>query len=185
MYRQMTHVLKILTVQLQISSDMEVVMETRENLNEKDRKRNRSSGDIRSDSQRYNSSFITYELHPGIYTFKDTSEAFFNILQPEYQGPNNVIDIEYSDITMKAKLVVKSGIIAIRFDDKSFFSTDVGFTPGLDYKHYNKYTSQKFVNLASTNKIHLKCDVNDGSVVNGIRQPILYSFILDKPAGYN
>ena len=33
--------------------------------------------------------------------------------------------------------------------------------------------------------MHLKCDVVDGSLVDGIRQPILYSFILDKPAGYN
>ena len=40
------------------------------------------------------------------------------------------------------------------------------------------------MNLSSTNKIHLKCDAIDGSVVNGIRQPILYSFVLDKPAGY-
>ena len=40
------------------------------------------------------------------------------------------------------------------------------------------------MNLYTINKIHLKCDVIDGSVVDGIRQPILYSFILDKPAGY-
>ena len=69
----------------------------------------------------YNSCFITYEISPGIYTFKDVSEALFNILQIEYPGPSNVIDIEYDDITMKTKLVVKSGIIAIRFDKKSFF----------------------------------------------------------------
>ena len=30
----------------------------------------------------------------------------------------------------------------------------------------------------------MKCDVIDGSVVNGDRQPILYSFVLDKPSGY-
>ena len=132
----------------------------------------------------YNSSFITYELDPGIYTFKDISEALFNILQYEYPGPSNVIDIEYDDITMKTKLVVNNGIIAIRFDEKSFFSTVLGFTPGWDYKHYNNYTSQKVVNLGSTNKIHLKCDCIDGSVVNGLRQPILYSFVLDKLPGY-
>ena len=132
----------------------------------------------------YNSSFITYELDPGTYTFKDISEALFNILQSEYTGYNNVIDIEFDDITRKTKLVVRHGIIAIRFDEKSFFSTILGFTPGWDYKHYNKYTSQKVVNLGSTNKIHLKCDCIDGSVVNGLRQPILYSFVLDKLPGY-
>ena len=81
-------------------------------------------------------------------------------------------------------MVVNSGIIAIRFDEKSFFSTILGFTPGWDYKHYNKYISQKIVNLSSTNKIHLKCDCVDGTIQDGIRQPILFSFVLDKPAGY-
>ena len=140
--------------------------------------------DIKLVLDEYNSSFVTYELDLGIYTFKDISEALFNILQFEYPGLRNTIEIEYDDITMKTKMVVRQGIIAIRFDDKSFFSTILGFTPGWDYKHYNKYTSQKVVNLGSTNKRHLKCDVIDGSVVNGIREPILYSFVLDKLPGY-
>ena len=140
--------------------------------------------DIKLVLDEHNSSFITYELDPGIYTFKDISEALFNILQSEYPGPSNVIDIEFDDITRKTKLDVRSGVIATRFDEKSFFNTILGFSPGWDFKHYNKYTSQKLVNLGSTNKIHLKCDVIDGSVVDGIRQPILYRFVLDKLPGY-
>ena len=30
----------------------------------------------------------------------------------------------------------------------------------------------------------MKCDVIDGSVANGLRQSVLYSFILDKKPGY-
>ena len=81
-------------------------------------------------------------------------------------------------------MFLRSGIIAISFDEKSFFSTILGFTPGWDYKHYNKYISQKIVNLSNTNKIHLKCDCIGGSIQDGVRQPILFSFVLDKPAGY-
>ena len=132
----------------------------------------------------YNSRFITCELDPGIYNFKDVSEALFNILQSDCPGDCNVIVIEYDDIKMKTKLDIKAGIIAIRFDENSFFSTILGFTHGWDYKHYNKYNSQKIVNLNNTNKIHLKCDVINASVVNGLRQPILYSFVLDKKPGY-
>ena len=131
-----------------------------------------------------NSSFITYKIEPGIYSFKIISEALLIILQTKYPRPNNVIDTEYDDITMKTKLVVKNGLIAIRFDEKSFFSTILGFTTGWDYKHYNEYTSQKFVNLGNANTIHLKCDVFDASVVNGIREPILYSFVLKKLPRY-
>ena len=140
--------------------------------------------DIKLVLDEYNSSFITYDLEPGIYTFKDISEALFNILQSDCPGDCNAIVIEYDDINMKTKLVVQSGFIAIRFDEKSFFSTILGFTAGWDYKHYNKYISQKLVSLSNTNTIHLKCDVIEGSVVNGLRQPILYSFVLDKKPGY-
>ena len=132
----------------------------------------------------YNSNFITYEISPVIYTFKVNSEVFLSFPQSEYEGYYNAIDIELKNIIMKTKIVVRPDIISIRFDEKSFFSTVLGFTPGSDYKHYNEYISQKIVYLRSTNKIHLKCDVFDGSVVNGLRQPFFFSFVLDKPSGF-
>ena len=30
----------------------------------------------------------------------------------------------------------------------------------------------------------MKCDIIDGRVVNGLRQPIIISFVSDKPSGY-
>ena len=84
--------------------------------------------DIKLVLDEYNSSFITYDLQPGIYTFNVFSEALFNILQLEYPRPSNVIDIQFDNITRKTKLVVENGIIAIRFDGKLFFSTILGFT---------------------------------------------------------
>ena len=95
--------------------------------------------DIRLVLDEYNSSFIAYELEPGIYTVKDLSESVFNILQPEYEASSNVIVIVFDDITMKTRLVVRPSIIAISIDEESFFSTILGFTSGWDYKHYNEY----------------------------------------------
>ena len=140
--------------------------------------------DIKLVLDEYNSSFITYEITPGIYTFKDISEALFNFLQSEYPRPSNVIDIEYDDITLKIKMIVGVGIIVVKFDEKSFFCNVLGFTSGWDYKHYIEYTSQKILNLGSTNKIHLKCDIINGSVIDAVRQSILYSFVLDKKPGF-
>ena len=37
---------------------------------------------------------------------------------------------------MKTELVVRPGIIATKFDEKSFFNTIPGFQPHWDYKHY-------------------------------------------------
>ena len=79
---------------------------------------------------------------------------------------------------------MRSGFTAISFDEKSFFSTILDFTPHWDYKHYNKSISQKIMNLSTTNKIHLKCKVIDSSVVNRVRELLIISFLLDKPSGY-
>ena len=62
---------------------------------------------------------------------------------------------------------------------KLFFSTILGFNHGWDYKHYNEYISQQIVHLSSTKKTHLKCDVFDEPVMSGLRQQILYNFVLD------
>ena len=43
---------------------------------------------------------------------------------------------------------------------------------------------KKKLNLSAIDKIHLKCDCIDGSVQDGVRQPILFRFTLDKPSGY-
>ena len=69
----------------------------------------------------------------------------------------------------------------------------LGFTSGWDHKHTNalhadssgNYTSEKTSSISTRDKNHFECDVIDSSVVNGLRQPILYSFILDKPPSYN
>ena len=85
---------------------------------------------------------------------------------------------------MKTEMFVRSGIIAKKFDETSCYSSFPGFNPHWDYKHYNEYISQKNIILSTIKKIHFKCDVMDGSVVNGVRQPILFSFVLDIQTGY-
>ena len=59
--------------------------------------------DIKLVLDEYNSSFITYELEPGIYSYREISEAFFYILQSEYPQSNSEILIRLDDITRKTK----------------------------------------------------------------------------------
>ena len=79
------------------------------------------------------------------------------------------------------------------FDKKSFFHTLLKFEPNWDYKPTNAihadspgvYTIDKYIlNLNTIDKIHLKCDCINGSIEDGLRQPILFSFVLDKPSEY-
>ena len=46
------------------------------------------------------------------------------------------------------------------------------------------YKSEKPINNTEIDKVHLKCDCIDGSITNGTREPILYSFALDQPPGH-
>ena len=101
---------------------------------------------------------------------------------------------------MKTKIILKYkggqknfGLGTLRFDKKSFFHTILGFEPYWDYKPTNSYhvaipgvyTSHKIIlNLNRINNIHLKCDCIDGNIQDGIRQPILFSLVLDKPSGF-
>ena len=80
----------------------------------------------------------------------------------------------------------------LSFDEKSFFHTLLKFDPYWDYKPTNAfhaespgvYVIDNVLNLNTIKKFHLKCDVIVGSIQDGVRQPILFSFVLDKPSGY-
>ena len=45
------------------------------------------------------------------------------------------------------------------------------------------YKIEKPNNSTGKNKFHLKCDCITGSIVNGLREPILFIFALVKPPG--
>ena len=146
---------------------------------------------IRLILKQYNEKFITYELDPGNYNIEDIHQAVYSL--DDHKGN---LQIEYDEINKEVKLIVTSyanSFGVLRFDDKSFFHTLLGFDPYWDYKPTNAihadfpgvYTNDKdILNLYTINKIHLKCDVIDGSIQDGVRQPILFSFVLDKPSGY-
>ena len=68
---------------------------------------------------------------------------------------------------MKKKSVVKSGSFAINFDEKLFFGTNLRFNSHWEYKHYDEFFNKKLVYLNITNKIQLKSDVIDGSILRG------------------
>ena len=146
---------------------------------------------IRLILKQYNEKFITYGLDPGNYTIEDLKKAVYPL--GDHEG---TLQIAYDVLDKKVKLILTQfgeTFGTLRFDEKSFFHTLLGFEPYWDYKPTNAfnsngegvYTSDKTIlNLNTINKIHLKCDCIDGSVQDGVRQPIFFSFLLDKPNGY-
>ena len=127
-----------------------------------------------------------YSLNPGIYEVIDLNNTLKYIL------PDNVkVNITIDDIRVKSSLKINQTLI---FTEKSFFYTILGFTQSRSYPlddidgFYQiiagSYKSDKPINITGIDKIHLKCDCIQGSIVNGIREPILYSFALSSPPGH-
>ena len=129
---------------------------------------------------------IGYSLKPGIYEVVDLNNTL------KYISPDNVkVNVTIDDIRLKSNLKTNQTLI---FTEKSFFYTILGFTQSRFYPlddidgFYQliagSYKSDKPINIIGIDKIHLKCDCVNGSVVNGVREPILYSFALSCPPGH-
>ena len=127
-----------------------------------------------------------YSLNPGIYEVVDLNNTLKHIL------PDNVkVNITIDDIRLKSNLKINQTLI---FTERSFFYTILGFTQSRSYpledidSHYQiiagSYKSDNPINITGIDKIHLKCDCIQGSIVNRIREPILYSFALSSPPGH-
>ena len=126
-----------------------------------------------------------YNLDPGIYEVIDLNNTLKYIL------PNNVKVNITIDIRLKTNLKTNQTLL---FTEKSFFYTILGFTQSRSYPlddidgFYQliagSYKSDRPINITGIDKIHLKCDCIQGSIVNGIREPILYSFASSAPPGH-
>ena len=101
------------------------------------------------------------------------------------------VNITTADIRLKSNL--KNNQTSI-FTNKSFFYTILGFTQShqvslnVNEGFYQilpgSYKSDEPFNITGVDKIPLKCDCIQGSIVNGIREPFLYSFALSSPPGH-
>ena len=127
-----------------------------------------------------------YSLIPGIYEVVDLNNSLKHIL------PDSVkVSVTIDDARLKSNLKTNQTLI---FTAKSFFYTILGFTRSRSYPlddidgFYQliagSYKSDKPINITGIDKIHLKCDCIQGSIVNGIREPILYSLALSLPPGH-
>ena len=77
------------------------------------------------------SNSVTFDLTPGIYSLKDTSDDVY--IMGDHEG---TLQSEYDHFNMKTELVLTgfgSNFEMLRFDEKSFIKTLSSFTPYWDY----------------------------------------------------
>ena len=105
--------------------------------------------------------------------------------------PNEVkVSITIDDKRLRSNLTTNS---TIRFSKNSSFSTILGsiqlhsgilgYIGRFNQLILGTYKSEKPINIAGVVKSHSKCDCNNGSIVNGIRESILFSVALENPPG--
>ena len=129
---------------------------------------------------------IGFSLNPGIYEVIDLNNTL------KYISPDNVkVTITIDDSRLKSNLKINQTLI---FTEKTFFYTILGFRQSHSYPlddidgFYQlikgSYKSDKPINITGVDKIHLKYDCIQGSIVNGKRKSILFSFALSSPPGH-
>ena len=69
-------------------------------------------------------------------------------------------------------MTVKYDKISMRFGQNSFFNSILDFSSHWYYGRNDEYISEKIINLITVDKVHLKIDVFDSSVVNCVLQPL-------------
>ena len=115
------------------------------------------------------------QLTPGAYELVDINASVKQIINESYY--DFIFNIIPDTISMKSVLTTSN---PIHFNAK--LNKVLGFTQR-DYPP-GTHTSEKPVMITTTDKVHLKCDCVDGSIVNDIREQILFSFNLSAPPGY-
>ena len=119
--------------------------------------------------------FVEIELPPGVYELVDINKIMIQKLSDsDFEFEFN---FEADTISMKSVLTTSNPI---------YFNSKLNELLGFTNTHYIEGThiSEKPVMITTTDKVHLKCDCVDGSIVNGIREQILFSFNLSSPPGY-
>ena len=124
--------------------------------------------------------FIEIQSVPCVYAFIEINNAIKQIItdsgyelvdKSKFKKEFTIFSIEFNIIphTISMKTVLTSSK-PIHFNSE--LNKVLRFT-NKDYQ-VGTHTSEKPVMITTTDKVHLKCDCVDGSIVNGIREQILF-----------
>ena len=126
-----------------------------------------------------------YSLNPGIYQVSHINKTL------EYFSTDIVkVSFTIDDIGLKSNLNINRNLF---FTQRYFFYTNSGFTlsyfyplndiDGLYQLILGSNKSNNPINITAIDKTRLKADCMKGSIINGCREHILFSFALSSPPG--
>ena len=105
----------------------------------------------------------------------DSNNTFKHIL-----SKNVELNVSIDDDRLKSNLKTNQAFL---ITEKSFFYTILGFSRSRSYPSEDvdefyqlvagSYKTDRPINITGVDKVHLKCDCFNISIVNGVREPIL------------
>ena len=126
------------------------------------------------------SNCLGLEIPPGAYEVVDINNA---IQQEMINSCGSLLDSDFK-INIEADTISMKSVLTTSYS--IYFNYELNTLLGFTNKGYSAgiHISEKPVMITTTDKVHLKCDCVDGSIVNGIREQILFSFNLSAPPIY-
>ena len=110
----------------------------------------------------------SFTIPPGVYEFKELSNCIQQLIQNMNEGLDLMIPgIQKIELSIEVDPISMHSIL--KTDIPILFNSKLNDILGFTKKEYysGKHISEKVINISPINKIHLKCNTIDGSIVNG------------------
>jgi len=96
---------------------------------------------------------------------------------------SEAFNIKANNITMKCIIHIEKSNLKINFNHNQSLNKLLGFKWGI-IEGIGEHEGENIVDILSVNSILVNCDIIEGSYLNGVQEPVLYSFFPDVPPGY-
>ena len=130
--------------------------------------------------------WINVKIPEGSYDLKDINEALQLQMRQRnhFDRTNNhmFVTLSANDSTLRAVLEITNRQYQVDFNVNNSIRTVLGFNAKSYGSGYHE--SENIVNILSVNTILVEASCINGSFVNGVKKPIIYSFFPNAPPGY-
>ena len=115
----------------------------------------------------------TIRLPRGCYELDEIYEGVMKLM--DWTKSSAPVVIGKNKITLRASLLIKEGW-AVEFPKENSLGTVLGFDSKTYESRKEPWISEKIVNILSVNSILIHCDMISGSMVDGVKSPVIYNY---------
>ena len=116
----------------------------------------------------------TINLPRGCYELDEINESITKLMK--WTEKTAKVVIGKNKITLRATLLIKEAGWSVEFPKENSLGSVLGFD-SKEYKYREEpYISEKIVNILSVNSILVHCDMISGSMMDGVKSPVIFNY---------